>query len=83
MDLARSFNEVLKVSPCKEVSKIHEFAVVLILDVDDTPAVLATPNLLSIDDDVLLTSNNGKRNDVLTQWLMKHQVLPSRTVNLP
>jgi hypothetical protein len=64
--LARSFNKVLKVSTCQEVSKIHEFAVVLVLDVDDAPAVLTTPNLLSVHHDVLLTSNNGKRNDVLT-----------------
>jgi hypothetical protein len=39
--------------------------VVLILDVDHAPAVLASPDLLSVHDNVLFATNNGKRNYVL------------------
>jgi hypothetical protein len=39
--------------------------VALILHIDDTPAVLTPTDRLAVHDDSLLTSNNGKRNDVL------------------
>lgn len=50
VDLGCGFDHVLKMSSCEEVSEINEFTVVLILDVDDTPSVLATADLLSAND---------------------------------
>jgi hypothetical protein len=45
VDLACGFDEVLKMSTCKEVTQVDKFAVPLILDVDGTPAVLAGRNV--------------------------------------
>jgi hypothetical protein len=67
VDLARGFNEILKVGTCKEVAEIHKLAVVLVFDVDDSPTILSASNLLSVHNDVLFTSNNGKGNDILPQ----------------
>ena len=49
----------------KEVAEVDEFAVVLVLDVDNTPAVLATSDLLATNDDGLLGTNDSERNDIL------------------
>lgn len=38
--------------PCQKVTEVDEFAVLLILDVDNTPTVLATTNRLAINDHV-------------------------------
>lgn len=37
----------------------------LVLDVDDTPSVLAAANLLTVDDDRLLGSDNSEGDEVL------------------
>lgn len=50
----------------KEVSEVDEFAVVLVLNVNDTPAVLATANLLSIDNDVLFRADDSKGDEALS-----------------
>lgn len=65
VDLRRGLNQILQVGAGKEVAEVDELAVVLILDVDNTPAVLATTDLLASNNDGLLRSNNGERNDVL------------------
>lgn len=65
MDLAGGLDEVLQVSAGQEVSQVNEFAVVFILDVNHAPTVLAAANLLAVDDNVLLATDNSKRNDVL------------------
>ena len=65
VDLACRFNQVLKVCACEEVTEIDEFAVVFVLNVDHSPAVLAAPDLLAIDDDGFFASNDGKRDDIL------------------
>lgn len=70
MDLAGRFNQVLQVSASQEVPQIDEFAVVLVLDVDNTPAVLSSANLLAVDDNVFLATDNGERNDVLRTKLL-------------
>jgi hypothetical protein len=44
---------------------MHEFAVILILDVDDAPAILAATNRLAIDDNIALRPNCSKGNDIL------------------
>jgi hypothetical protein len=51
VDLRCGFDQILKVGTGEEVSEVDEFAVVLILNVDDTPSVLAPPNLLASNHD--------------------------------
>ena len=65
MDLRSRLDEVLEVGAEEEVPQVDEFAVVLILDVDNTPPVLATPDLLAIDNDGLLGANNSEGNQAL------------------
>lgn len=49
----------------EEVSKVDEFAVVGIFDIDDSPSILSTSYLLAINDDELLAANDGEGNDFL------------------
>lgn len=65
MDLAGGFNEVLEVGAGQKVAEVHKFAVVLVFDVDHAPAVLAAAYLLSVDDNVLLASDDGEGDDIL------------------
>lgn len=58
MDLAGGLDQILKVGAGQEVAEIDKLAVVLILDIDDTPAVLTSTNLLAIDDNGLFATNN-------------------------
>ena len=51
--------------PGEEVPQVDKLAVPLILDVDNAPAVLATPNGLTIDDDGALRTDNCERNHAL------------------
>lgn len=54
MDLRGCLDEVLEMRPKQEVAQVDKFAVGLVLDVNDTPSVLATTDLLAIDDNRLL-----------------------------
>ena len=65
MDLAGGFDEVLEMCADEEVSKVDELAMVLVFDIDDAPSILATSDLLAIDDDGLLAPNDRKRDHVL------------------
>lgn len=65
MDLAGCFDEILQVRPGQEVPEIDKFTVVLILDIDDTPFVLSTTDLLAINNDGLFATNNSEGDDVL------------------
>ena len=65
VDLRRRLHEVLQVRAQEEVAEIDEFAVVLVLDVDDAPPVLATPDLLAINNDVLLRPDDGEGDQAL------------------
>lgn len=49
----------------KEIPEEDEFAVVLVLDVDDAPAVLAASDLATGNDDGFLGTYDGEGNDVL------------------
>lgn len=49
----------------EEVAEIDKFAVILILDIDHAPSVLATTDLFTVDDDVLFASNDGERDNIL------------------
>jgi hypothetical protein len=65
VDLRSRLDEVLEVRAEEEVPQVDEFAVVLVLDVDNAPPVLATPDLLAIDNDGLLGADNGEGNQTL------------------
>lgn len=54
MDLRCRLDQVLQVGTSEEVAEVHEFAMVLIFDVDDSPAVLTPANLLACNNDGLL-----------------------------
>lgn len=49
-------------APREEVAQVDELAVALVLDVDDTVAVAPAADGLAVDDDVLLATDDGKRN---------------------
>lgn len=51
--------------PCKEVAEVHKFTVVSVLDVDHSPAVLAPTDRFTIDEHVVLRTDNSKRNNFL------------------
>lgn len=70
VDLGRRLDEVLEVRPEEEVAQVHELAVLLVLDVDDAPAVLAAPDLLAVDDDVLFRADDGEGDEVLCAGLV-------------
>lgn len=65
VDLGRRLDEVLQVCPSEEVAEEDKFAVILVLDVDNAPAVLTASDLAAGDDDGLLGTYNRKRDDVL------------------
>jgi hypothetical protein len=65
MDLTSSLDEVLKVCACQEVSQVDKLAVVFVFNVDDSPPILTSSNLLATNNDCFLASDNCERNDVL------------------
>lgn len=65
MDLGGGLNEILQMGAGEEVAEVDELAVILIFDVDDTPAVLASTDLLASNNDGLLGSDNSEWDDVL------------------
>lgn len=76
VDLRRRLDEILQVRPQQEIPQVDELAVVLVLDVDDTPPVLAAADLLAVDDDGLLGADNSKGDEVLRtqcQWSLSHK----------
>jgi hypothetical protein len=65
VDLRCGLNEILQVGAGQEVTQVDKLAVVLILNIDYTPAVLAATNLFASDDDGLLGANNSEWDNVL------------------
>ena len=59
----------------EEVAQVDEFAVSLVLNIDNTPAVLAAANLLAIDNDGLLRANNGERDKALLKLVQVRTAL--------
>ncbi len=49
----------------EEISEVNEFAVVLVLNVDDSPFVLSPTDLLASNNNRLLRANNGEWDDIL------------------
>lgn len=70
VDLGRRLDEVLQVCPCEEIAEEDKFAVVLVLDVDDAPAILTASDLAAGDDDGLLGSDDRKGDNVLEYGLV-------------
>jgi len=50
MDLRCRLNQVLEMGAGEEVSEVDEFAVILILNIDNSPSVLASTDLLASND---------------------------------
>jgi hypothetical protein len=65
VDLRCGLNQILEMGAGEEVSEVDEFAVSLVLNVDDTPSVLAAADLLASNDDRLLGTNNREWDDIL------------------
>ena len=72
VDLGCCFDQVLKVGAGKEVSEVDEFAVVLVFNIDNSPSVLTSTDLLASNDDRLLGSNNSEGDDVLDGILAEY-----------
>jgi hypothetical protein len=51
VNLGSGLDEILKMGSGEEISKVNKFAMVFILNINDTPSVLATTDLLAIDND--------------------------------
>jgi hypothetical protein len=65
VDLGCGLNQILEMGTGEEVSKVDEFAMALIFDVDDSPSVLAAADLLASHNNRFLGTNNCEWNDVL------------------
>ena len=65
VDLRCGLDEVLEMGAQQKVPEVDKLALVLVLDVDNTPPVLATANLSAVDDDGLFGSNDGKGDQAL------------------
>ena len=71
VDLGSRLDEILQVCPQQKVTQVDEFAVVLILNVDDTPSVLAPTDLLAVHDDALLGADDGEGDETLRDQLAR------------
>lgn len=49
----------------EEVAKVDKLAVILVLDVDNAPAVRTSTNLTTIDGNVFLRTNDSKWQEAL------------------
>lgn len=65
VDLRGGVDQVLEVGAGEEVAEVDEFAVLLVLDVDRSPAVLAAADSLAVNVDVALASDDGEGDDGL------------------
>lgn len=65
MDLGGGLDQVLEMGASEEVSEVDEFAVLLVFDIDSSPAVLAAANSLAINVDVALAADDREWDDGL------------------
>lgn len=65
VDLGGGFNQILEMSSEEKITQIDKLAVVLVFDVDDAPSVLTAADLLAINHDGLLGTDNGEGNEAL------------------
>jgi len=66
MDLRSCFDQILEMCASEEVPEVDEFAVVLVFNIDDAPAVGTATHLATINGDVLLRPNNGEGHETLS-----------------
>lgn len=78
--LRGGLNEILEMGAEEEVAQVDEFAVSLVLDVNDAPAVLATANLLAVDNDRLLRADDGEGYKALRKLVF---VIPTTAAFFP
>lgn len=71
VDLRRRFDQVLQMRPGEEVAEVDKLAVRLILDVDDSPSVLAASDLFAADHNGFFRADDCKWDDVLDQLASK------------
>lgn len=60
MDLAGSFDKVLQMGPGEKVSQGHEFAMVFVFDVDNSPTVLTSSYRTAPNHNRVLTANHSE-----------------------
>lgn len=65
VDLGSGLDQVLEMGASEKVSEVDEFAVLLVLDVDGSPAVLAAANSLAVNVDVALAADDCEWDDGL------------------
>lgn len=51
MDLRCRLNQILKVGASEEVSEVHKFTMIFVFNIDDSPSVLTSTDLLATDND--------------------------------
>ena len=52
--------------PSQEVPQVVELAMLLVLDIDDTPSILATSNRATINDDIPFRANDSEGDHVIS-----------------
>lgn len=65
MDLRGSVDQILKVGASEEIAEIDELAMLLVFNIDCSPAVLTSAHSLAVYVDVALTSNDCEWDDGL------------------
>lgn len=71
VDHGSCFDQILKMSSSQKVTKMNEFTMLRILNINGSPACLSTAHSLSINNNVAFGTNNGKWNwfpDTLVQF---------------
>ena len=61
----KSRSELGGLVPEQEVAEVDKLAVSLVFDIDDTPSVLTSTDLLAVDDDALLGADDGEGDKAL------------------
>ena len=65
VDLRGGLDQILKMGAGQEIAQVDEFAVVLVFDVDDAPAVGADGDGAAVDVGGLFGADDGKGDDGL------------------
>ena len=81
MDLRGRLNEILEVGAGEEIAEVDEFAVLLVLNVDGAPSVLAATDGLTGNVDVALAADDGEGDDRL--WWVSRESKFARAFILP
>ena len=64
MNLTRRLDQILQMGARQKIPQADELAVVLVLDVDHAPAVLAPAHRAAVDDDGFLGADDGEGDQV-------------------